>query len=208
MKITLTTLAGVALLLLSSCDPEPDVRYLYIQPESVVYDIATGKEADNNEVPFNDLLVHIKTPFSQQTVSVPTALPFVTKSYAMHKDMSKAYTVEKMTGIRVVTVKDYDATHLAGSDITDLCMFYNVKKNADTNKLNPVFAESVSLQRVVQDMNLNSEYGYGGIGPRAEFGIKLLQVPATASQQQFRVEFETATPSKFSTTTKQFILKP
>lgn len=210
MKNALYASALISLCIFSSCDPNPDTRYMYIQPESAVYDTAMGKAIDNSEVSISEMLVLIKTPYSQQTVFHPSALPFVTRSYATHKDMSRSYSVEKVTNMRVITLKDYDATHSAGSDVADICKFYTLKNNPDSNKANPLPGDTISVKKIVSEMNVsdaNSSYGYYP-GLRKDFVFRLASAPSGTSVQQFRVEFETATPSKFSTTTKQFTLKP
>lgn len=209
MKQANTIIAVCTLSMFCSCDPEPDTRYMYIQPESVVYNLNTGAVIDNSEVGINDLEVYVKTPYSQQTVFQPSALPFVTKSYAMYKKTGRALSVEKVTKLRVLTLKDYDATHPAGSDITDLCLFYTAKTNTDTNKANPVYGDTISVNRIVKEMNVtdvNSDFGYPGL--RKDFLFIMKNTFPSTSVKQFKIEFETATPSKFSTTTKPFILKP
>lgn len=210
MKQTTAILAICSLSIFCSCDPDPDVQYMYIQPESVVYDTASGRAIDNSEVTLRNLLVHVKTPYSQKTVFEPATLPFVTKSYAMYKKEGRAFSVEKVKALRIITLKNYDATHPAGSDVADVCLFYNVKGNADSNKANPLFGDTTSVKQIISDMNVSEYYSGAGIYMplRNEFVFRLAQPPASTSVQQFKIEFETATPSKFSTTTKQFTLKP
>ncbi len=202
--------------LLASCRNDQEQRYLYLRPSQTVYNTATGHEIGAEAITVDSMLIHVSTPYARFIASANPGFSLVGKAYAMHKNLDRNITIEKVTSLRVITLRNYNALYPAGSDITKACYFFKPNGNPDSTKPAPIpvtarKSDTLNAAAIIGDMNIGTSGSYYSSeyqSPRDGFIIVLGTPPATQSEQQFAIVFETATPSRFGDTTKVFTLKP
>lgn len=209
--IFFTLFFSIAAIYLSLCGCDRSGRsYIYLKPHLAVYDTVNRTElAANGETQFNNTIFSVIIPVEEYTEAA--ILPLVSKAYATSVRDPGIHSLEKIKSIRILTLRDYNALHQAGSDITDSCIFL-ARAYRPWDSAYSVQGLHTSVNSLIDYLN-NSDrylYGYNSYYSNAaiSFSFLLRQPPALPGQQQFVIKFETEEGAQFSDTSVLFNLKP
>lgn len=205
----LFSLVAVTYLLLCGCDRRGS-SFLYLKPHLAVYDTTNRTELlVNEEAQYGRTIFSVIIPVEEYKEAA--ILPLVGKAYATSIRDPGIISIEKIRSIKIMTLRDYNALHKAGSDMTDSCIFLsNTYRPWDSTY--KYSSASQSLPRLISELNNDDRYPYEYnshySNSTVSFSFLFRQPPAVAGQQQFVIKFETEEGAQFSDTSILFNLKP